>query len=451
MNKFWKQRPNRLLVIGIMWMSVLISAATNTSAAEPKKLIVGVDYNDEVQAVARKGELADTPVIKQMLDNIKSSGATGVCWRVSAAGFVTYPSKVYHVYYPKTVYTYATVWDLIFKRCDPLQVAVDYAHEIGLEIYAYVTLFDDAYINQEPIFGRQHPEYYMRHYGGLDPYKDPLEQCIRGVFSYGYPEVRQWRMKLIEELISYGPDAIYLDCARTHSGIHPIPVHGWYPAATFPHLRYGYNDYEIERYRNQYDKEPPVRSPRSVEPLIPTEDELNWNKVRGSFLTDFLREASQAVHDANMKLCVCFYPKTYNGLNPGYHCRQQLGWFDIDWKTWVDEKLVDEIRLNIDHRKFGYDDWVADSADTYRYAQDKGVKVLVDCSIEGSYDRMENPPAPLPIEKTKNPDLFYSLMEKMTLNMLNTSADGVFFYEYTGNDQRTWNAIQSALQNYQSK
>jgi hypothetical protein len=249
-------------------------------------------------------------------------------------------------------------------------------------------------------------------------------------------------------LISYGPDAIYLDCARTHAGIHPIPVHGWYPSATFPHLRYGYNDYEIERYRTLYGKEPPYRSPGSVEPLVPTEDEIHWNQVRGSFLTDFLREAAAAIHGARMKLCVCFYPTTYNGLNPDYHCRQQLGWFDIDWKKWVDEKMIDEIRLCTDHRKFGYDDWIAHSAKTYRYAQDKGVKVLIDCAIEGSYDQMENPPNPLPIEKSKNPDFFFSLMEQITIKMLNTTADGVFFYEHCGNDQRTWQAIQSARQRY---
>jgi uncharacterized lipoprotein YddW (UPF0748 family) len=421
------------------------------SALPKKTFIIGVDYNNDVFTLNRRGELGDTPVIKALLDDVKSAGADAVCWRVSACGFVTYPSSVHNTYYPKTIVTRVRTWDVIFKRCDPLRVAVDYAHDIGLKFYVYITLFDDAYEDQEAMFGREHPEFYMRHYGGLDPYKDPLKQCIKGIFSYGYPEVRQWRMKLIRELISYGPDAVYMDCARTHAGIHPIPVHGWYPGATFPHLRYGYNDYEIERYRKRYGKEPPVRSPRSMEPLEPTEDEINWNKVRGSFLTDFMRQASREIHDADIQVCVCFYPKTYNGLNPGYHCRQQLGWFDIDWRRWVDEKLIDEIRLNIDHRKFGYDDWVAHSAQTYRYAQDKGVKVFIDCGIESKYDRMENPPAKLPITKKDQPDLFFQLMHDMTLKMLNTSADGIFYYEHCGNDQRTWNTLKSAWAQYRGQ
>ncbi len=300
-------------------------SSASPSLTASKKLMIGVDYNDNVLEAAHRGELADAPAIRQILDNIKSAGAHAVCWRISGAGFVTYPSKVHQTYYPKSIYTSATVWDLIFKRCDPLRVAVDYARQIGLEFYVYVTLFDDAYENQETMFGRKHPEFYMRHHGGLDPYKDPLQQCIKGIFSYGYPEVRQWRMDLIRELLSYDPDAIYLDCARTHAGAHPIPVHGWYPSATFPHLRYGYNDYEIERYKTLYGKEPPYRSPTSVAPLEPTEDEIRWNQVRGSFLTDFLREASAAIRSANKKLCVCFYSATYNGLNPGND--------DRTWKT----------------------------------------------------------------------------------------------------------------------
>ena len=141
---------------------------------------------------------------------------------------------------------------------------------------------------------------------------------------------------------------------------------------------------------------------------------------------------------------VCFFSPTYNGFNPGYHCRQMLGRYHLDWETWVEEGLIDGIRLNVDHRKFGYDDWMAHSAATYRQAQEQGVQVYLDCAIEGSYDKLENPPAPLPIGKAQQPDLFFELMGTMARKILETSADGIVYYEHCGNDERTWQTLRTA-------
>jgi len=446
------------VVLGVTVIGILLLASGSAAGKadvqtqalpKEKEMIIAVDYSDNVVGANRKGELGDTPLIKQIMDDIKSAGGTAVCWRVSRSGSVSFPSKVYIPYFPRTK-GMVTSWDLLFKHCDPLRVAVDYAHEIGLKIYPYITLFDDAYENRESEFGHEHPEYYIRHYRWKKNLSKPSSYYIKGIFSYGYPEVRTWRMKLVKELISYGADGIYIDCARTHAGIHAIPVHGWYPTATMPHTYYGYNDYEVARYRKLYGKEPPRRSSRSLAPREPSADEINWNKVRGSFLTEFMREASGAIRAADQKVFVAFFPKTYNGFNPGYQTRQQLGWFDIAWEQWVEEGLIDEIRLIVDHRKFGFDDWVANSQHTYKKAQDAGVKVYIDCAIESEYDKMENPPCKLPITKKDNPDVFFSLMENMTFKMLNTTADGVLFYDHPGNDERTWKALRNARKRYKT-
>ena len=142
---------------------------------------------------------------------------------------------------------------------------------------------------------------------------------------------------------------------------------------------------------------------------------------------------------------MCFFPATANGFNPGYQCRQMLGRYRIDWPTWVEESLVDGIRLNIDHRRFGYDDWMAASSRTYKKAQDGKVPVLIDCAIEGRYDQVENPPRPLPIVKAEDPDAFFGLMGKMIGKILKSSADGIAFYEHCGNDDRTWETIAAAV------
>ncbi len=114
----------------------------------------------------------------------------------------------------------------------------------------------------------------------------------------------------------------------------------------------------------------------------------------------------------------------------------------INWKKWADEKLVDIIRLNVDHRKHGYDDWVDNSAEVYSYAQNRGVKVYVDCAISGTFDKLKNPPAPLPISESTQPDLYYKIISDTTRNILNSSADGVFYYEAGANKSALYEAIR---------
>jgi len=205
------------VVLAVSVVAILLAgsgSAVGKDKPKAKELIIAVDYGDSVGIANRKGELGDTPLIKQIMDDIKSAGADAVCWRVSCVGFVTYPSKVHKSYYPKTPANRVSNYDLLFKRCDPLRVAIDYAHEIGLKIYAYITLFDDSFELLETEFGHKNPQYYMRHHDWSDNCNYPDAYRIKGIFSYGYPEVRAWRMKLIKELISYG-----IAAARTQVSI----------------------------------------------------------------------------------------------------------------------------------------------------------------------------------------------------------------------------------------
>ena len=72
------------------------------------------------------------------------------------------------------------------------------------------------------------------------------------------------------------------------------------------------------------------------------------------------------------------------------------------------------------------------------------VLLFFDLVVVSRYDRVENPPKPLPISKEKDPDIFFPLMSQMAEKMLRSSADGVFFYDHAGNDRRTWEALAAA-------
>ncbi len=62
----------------------------------------------------------------------------------------------------------------------------------------------------------------------------------------------------------------------------------------------------------------------------------NWRALRGSYLTQFFRELRKALRevDPNIKLAVTV---------SGEHIGPPLGNWKLDWRTWVDEGLVDEI------------------------------------------------------------------------------------------------------------
>jgi len=406
-----------------------------------KHRILGVDYADDVEASYDKGELGDRPLIEEIMDHAAEAGMTHVAWRVSHLGKLTYPTQVGTVQDGhRAIRPSLTPFGLILKRCDPVRVAVEAAHERGLKMLFYICLFDECYelpdgIKSESWLGEQHPEYYLEHHN--KDHEGPRH--VRGVFSLSYEEVHDYFLAIVREGLDRGCDGVYLDVARTHAGANPISVYGWWPEWTNPYLAYGYNDPDVERYRSRYGEDPPLGDPNG-----PSEAEANWNRVRGEALTDFMRSVRPLANSFGATVDICQYPTTYNGFNPGYPCRQQLGRFHVDWETWAHERLIDSIRLNVDHGRFGYDDWMAHSAQTYKKVQEMGVRVYVDCGLEGYYNLLEDAPAPLPIDKSAQPELYFGLMAKMVGKMLSTSADGVFYYEHNNGDARVWQTLRTA-------
>ena len=54
-----------------------------------KDRILGVDYADDVEGAYYRGELGDTPLIEQIMDDAAEAGMTHVAWRVSHIGKLT--------------------------------------------------------------------------------------------------------------------------------------------------------------------------------------------------------------------------------------------------------------------------------------------------------------------------------------------------------------------------
>jgi len=106
-----------------------------------------------------------------------------------------------------------------------------------------------------------------------------------------------------------------------------------------------------------------------------------------------------------------------------------MGRIEVAWQKWVDESLIDLIRLKLEGGAHGLDDWLESSGSRYASAQRRGVKVYVDVSIDGKFDKLAAPPSPLPLIYLENPKTYLRVLESITKGIMSSTADGVLIYE----------------------
>lgn len=379
-----------------------------------KELMLAVDFADQIALGYEQGRLYGRQRIEGLVRLAAGAGVTGLIWRVSAIGKVTYRSEVRTVLdgtgLPPDM-AYYTPAGQIMRECDPLAVAVEAARAQGMKIFPYVTLFDEAYPGLESEFGRRHPEYYWRHRS--------FDHHIKGLLSYAYPEVRAHRLAEIEELIAYGGDGVYVDVARSHAGIWPVMAMPLTPVVD-PYHRYGFNDPEAEAYQQRH----------GVDPRREPYDDDAWQRLRGEYLTEFLRQAIELVRSRGQRLAVAFYSDAEIYLSPaGQRGRRPLGRFYHDWPAWVQQALIDDIVIIAEHRRFGDEDWANHSGAQFTTARQRGTKVHIWAATESRIDEMKGPPAPLPISFQTAPEFYRRTLGEMLGRCVRTDADGVLMYE----------------------
>ncbi|NLX05246.1 MAG: hypothetical protein GXY33_08885 [Phycisphaerae bacterium] len=387
-----------------------------------KEIIMGVDAADEFYYGYQHGFLYGEDRIRQLVRTCAEAGINSICWRVSCLGQVTYRSKVRTII-GTTVETpgrfrEASVDRLVIEQCDPPAVVIDEAAKCGLKVYLYVTLFDEYYPGCESEFEVRHPQFTWQH--------RLLDHRIRGLLSYSHPEVREHRLAELKELMAYGPDGIYLDTARTHSGIQhvcPLPLTG-----KDPYLQYGFNEPECQEYQRRFGFNPRLGNPADA--AVGDFDPGKWNRLRGEYLTQFLREARAEARRTGVELIAGFYTDAECYLSPaGRRGRVPLGEFHHDWQTWIAEDLVDGFVILSEHRRYGAKDWREHSAAQFADARQRGKHVAISGATEERIDGMEDPPAPLPIAANQDRKLFIQALDRALGACLATDADGLFLYE----------------------
>ena len=281
-------------------------AGPRFNPAQPKtKMMLCVDYND---MVASNEEVFDEKLIDRFFALCAQRGIERIYWRVSATGNVLYHSRVRTIFCkgPATWREgHAAKLREILRRCDPLEVAVRMARKHRLELYPWVTIFDDGKDVMQSQFSRDHPEYLWL--------SRDQKTRIDGVLCYFYPEVISHRISQVRELLAYGVDGLLLS-TRSHSRGEGGN-------------QYGFNGPAVQRYRERY----------GIDPLAVNELEFQkhhsarFHRILGEQLTGFLAAVAAQMGNAKLELAV---PR---GTTIGY----PLGPMELNYPLWARRRLID--------------------------------------------------------------------------------------------------------------
>jgi len=203
----------------------------------------------------------------------------------------------------------------MFQRrgIDPLKLVIDFAHEIGLELWANDRIchgFDPAetrhiHLFSDFLFKNQHMR-VMTMEG---------EKHHQAMLSLAYPEFRELKIQFLREQARYDIDGIYIDFTRKS------PVVGWEPPV-------------LDSFKATYGKDPYA---------LPASEWIHeWMAHQCSFVTRFMRELRAALDNVESE----------TGRRLPIAAQVPAGWRfyrnvpecyanGLDIATWAQEGLVD--------------------------------------------------------------------------------------------------------------
>jgi len=304
-----------------------VPAAPGTDLSHGKEITLNLDFFD-VSISTDTWDMADhRGEMDRIMRLAAHAGVDRILFRVSICGVVCYRSKVMYVADDKAfINNHRELLDTpvantpcyiprmadLMKATDPLRDCVELGHKYGLKVWGWITVYDSLYYAPEGEFFHDHPEYTWVSRDGT--------RHIPGVPCYAYPEVRELRLKEIEEILSYGVDGIYL-CMRSHS---PWPKDG------SGAREYGYNPPVIAEYQRRYGSDPRQARPGSLE-------ELRFVKLQGEFLKQFLTEAHKRCQARGKLLSM---NASWDAVDPATAARMYVPADDLCREHIVDELCI---------------------------------------------------------------------------------------------------------------
>ena len=286
------------------------------------------------------------PGVRHMLDACKACGWSHVYWRVCDAGRSTYKSTLLdpgetpetdNFFNPQTDEDRAIAQkytsgmtdqrraDILkaFERMDyanfdSLAAALEYGHQIGLKIHAWVSINEDDHGWGWPSrFAKTNPQFRWVRRDGR-PYKSQM--------SFAFPAVREYKLGVVDELLAYPIDGLFVDWIRTGDVRDNPQTDGKGFADS------GYEEPNVRAFREKHGKDP-----RDVD-----NGDEQWCRVRAEPQTLFMRGLRERAKRKNVPVCAMVgHPWHYRGhLDP---IAGNLRGLLLDVNAWAREGLVDAV------------------------------------------------------------------------------------------------------------
>ncbi|HPO13877.1 MAG TPA: family 10 glycosylhydrolase [Candidatus Hydrogenedentes bacterium] len=201
---------------------------------------------------------------------------------------------------------------------DTLAEAVRYGHEIGLEVYAWISVNEDDHgWGLRSRFAKAHPEFCWKKRDGT-PYHTQM--------SFAFPEVMEYKLAVVKEILdNYAVDGLFIDWLRT-GDVRDNPQTDAEGVAD-----HGFEEPMLRGFQEKYGVDPKT---------IPNGDE-RWVRFRAEPHTVFMRGVRKLATDkrAGMPVAVLVaHPWCYRGMQNKID--GNLRGLLLDLTTWAQEGLI---------------------------------------------------------------------------------------------------------------
>ena len=180
---------------------------------------------------------------------------------------------------------------------------VEQAHQNNIKVYPSLAVGFDGRKDSLHEFAQNNPQYFEKDITG-----NAVNTSQNSNLSWGYPEVRRYKVQAIVDLVRESQcDGVLLDYIR------------FFGNST------GYSDVIVKEFKEKYGKNP----------FEISKDDPQWIKFRANYVTKFIAELRQSLKEIgeDLEIFVCVDPDPEKSLKNTMR----------DWSTWLDMELVDGV------------------------------------------------------------------------------------------------------------
>ena len=284
-----------------------------------KQNVVSVSWGDHLIFGEGDGRLDTLPAVRRRLKRWKSDlGAEIIHWRCTRDRIKGkfFQGRGYRHFYRSR--TKPIEWD-VFKEVP------GYAHDIGLKVFLYVTLFDEGWpllpkrVREVSYHNKLHCQHvtWQSDFSRNNPHYTLVNRTLKnyqwGVLCLAYPEVRRHFIKRFQTLLAAGNFEGLFVCLRSQSR-----------PADFAD-QFGFNKPIRDEFLQRYGRDI----------WIEDFDIARWRDLRGEYLTVFLMELKESLISSHKVLAI--------GAPRGNVLGPPFGNTSLQWKSWVEKGIVDQL------------------------------------------------------------------------------------------------------------